>query len=44
MEEGIEKGTLDEKVKIATSMLKEGLNIQLISKLTGLSVEDLGKL
>ena len=40
MEKGMEKGM----VKVAKKSIKEGLSIELISKLTGLSKEELEKL
>ncbi len=47
-EEGIEKGKLegikDEKYSIAKSMKKDGADINLISKYTGLSIEEINKL
>ncbi len=40
MEKGIEKGREEEKVKIASSLLKMGLDIRSISESTGLSIEE----
>ncbi len=39
VEKGMEKGIEQNKIKIAKNMLAEGLEIPLISKLTGLSQE-----
>jgi len=41
---GLEKGIKKEKIKVAKKSLKEGLSIKLISKLTGLSIEEIEKL
>ena len=42
--EGKEEGREEEKKQIALNMLKEGLNIDLISKITGLSGDEVGQL
>jgi DNA repair protein RadC len=44
MEKGLEKGAEKEKLKMAKKSLKEGLTAKLISKVTGLSVEEIEKL
>ncbi len=44
MEKGMEKGREEEKIKIAINALKEGLPIEVIIKLTGLSEEEIKKL
>jgi len=44
MEKGIEKGMVEEKIKICKQMLKHGLPINDISKITGLSLEEINKL
>lgn len=44
IEQGIEQGKEQEKIEVAKSMLKENLEITLISKVTGLSVEQIKKL
>ena len=44
IEKGIEKGAKNEKINIAKNMLKEGLDIKLISKLSGLSIEEIKNL
>ncbi|KEF37246.1 hypothetical protein M670_03492 [Schinkia azotoformans MEV2011] len=41
IERGIEKGKIEEKKKIALEMLKEGLSIDLIVKVTHLSNEEI---
>ena len=43
-ENGRAKGRTEEKIKIAQNMLKENVNIELISKVTGLSQEEIKKL
>ena len=43
-EQGIEQGTIKEKIEIAKSMLKDGLDKETISKYTKLSVEELKQL
>ena len=42
--EGKEEGREEEKKQMASNMLKEGLNIDLISKITGLSGDEIGQL
>jgi predicted transposase/invertase (TIGR01784 family) len=44
MQKGIEKGMVEEKIKICKQMLKHGLPINDISKITGLSLEEINKL
>ena len=44
IEKGIEKGRKEEKHEIALAMLKENLPVKQVSKLTGLSVEELKSL
>ena len=44
LELGLEKGTEQSKNEIAKNMLKENMDISLISKLTGLSNEQINKL
>ncbi len=41
---GVEKGKKEGKIEMAKESLKEGLSIELISKLTGLSKEEIEKL
>ncbi len=41
---GIDKGSQDEKIKIAKNLLKDGVNIDKIVKYTGLSKEEIEKL
>ena len=40
----VDEGITREKIEIAKSMLKEKLDIQTISKCTGLSIEEIEKL
>ena len=44
MEKGIEQGIEQEKLSIAKNMLKEKIEISLISKYTGLSVDTIKEL
>ena len=44
MEKGVEKGKKEEKIEMAKKSLEEGLSIELIVKLTGLSKEEIEKL
>ena len=44
MEKGIEKGKTEEKMETAKNFLKLGVSIDVVSKATGLSVEDVKKL
>ena len=44
IEQGIEKGSLREKNEIAQNMLKENIDIELISKVTGLNIDQIKKL
>ena len=41
---GIAKGREEEKQSMARGMLQEGMNMEVVSRITGLSVEDLGAL
>jgi predicted transposase/invertase (TIGR01784 family) len=41
MQQGMQKGRQEEKLQVAKSMLKEGLAVQVIQKVTGLSQEEL---
>ena len=43
-EEGIKVGSKNEKISLARNMLKEGLDIKLISRLSGLSIEEIKNL
>ena len=43
-QEGIEKGKKDEQIAIAIEMKKENMSLELISRFTGLSVEEIEKL
>ncbi len=44
LKQGLEQGTEQSKNEIAKNMLKENMDISLISKLTGLSNEQINKL
>ena len=44
IEKGINKGSKNEKINIAKNLLKEKINIELISKATGLSIEEIEEL
>lgn len=44
VEEGIEQGIEKEKTEIAKKLIKEGMNIDVISKITGLDKEKIKKL
>ena len=44
LEKGLERGTEQSKNEIAKNMLKENMDISLISKLTGLSNEQINNL
>ncbi len=44
MEQGIEQGIEEEKLSMVKAMLKEKLDISLISKITGLSIEEINQL
>ena len=44
MEKGMEKGKLKEKIKTAENMKKEDMDISIIAKITGLSLEEIEKL
>lgn len=44
IKQGIEQGTKDSKLEIAKNMLKDNISIELISKFTGLSVEEIESL
>ena len=43
-QEGIEKGKKDEQIAIAREMKKENMSLELISRFTGLSVEEIENL
>ena len=42
--EGLEEGAKAEKIEIAKNLLKDGIPIEVVSKNTGLSIEELEKL
>ena len=44
IKEGIEKGRLAEQILMATAMKKDGADINLISKYTGLTIDEIKKL
>ena len=44
MAEGETKGKAERNIEIAKNMLKENVNIQFISKITGLNLEEIEKL
>ena len=44
IKEGIEKGRLAEQISMATAMKKDGADINLISKYTGLTIKEIEKL
>jgi predicted transposase/invertase (TIGR01784 family) len=44
MEKGMEKGAQNKAIEIATNMMKQNLDLNLISQITGLSVEAIKKL
>ena len=44
MKKGIEKGRLAEQISMATAMKKDGADINLISKYTGLTIKEIEKL
>ena len=41
---GQEKGRLKEKIEVAKNSLKAGVSIDVIAKITGLSLDEIGKL
>ncbi len=41
LQEGIEKGIAEERIRIIKSMLQQGFNSETISKATGLSIEEI---
>ena len=41
IEQGIEKGSLDKSYEIAQNMLKENIDIEIISKVTGLNIDQI---
>ena len=43
-EEGLKEGEKNKSIEIAKNMLKEGLDVNLISKLSGLSVDEINKI
>ena len=44
LKEGLKEGEKNKSIEIAKNMLKEGLDINLISKLSGLSIEEINKI
>ena len=44
IKEGIEKGSKNEKINIAKNMLKDNVDINIISKYSGLSIEEIENL
>ena len=44
IEQGLEQGSQNKQIEIAKNMLKDTKDYQLISKYTGLSIEDIKKL
>ena len=44
LKEGLDKGLKEKSIEIAKNMLKEGLDINLISKLSGLSIDEIKNL
>ena len=44
IEQGIERGKADAKYEIARNMISEGIDIELISKMTGLAIDEIQKL
>jgi len=44
IKEGIEQGSMNEKKYIALNMLKEKMDIEFISKVTGLNIDQIKKL
>ena len=43
-EENVQKGKLKAKQEVAINLLKEGCDLDMIVRITGLSIEDIGKL
>ena len=43
-EQGIEQGIEQRNIEIAKNLIKENINIELISKTTGLSIEEVKKI
>ena len=43
-DEGYEKGKSDEKLEIAKNLLSENIEVNIISKTTGLSIEEINNL
>ena len=43
-EEGIKEGRIAEQISMAKSMKKENIDIELIKKITGLTIEEIKKL
>ena len=41
---GIEEGSLNKQIEIANNLLKENIDINIISKTTGLSIEEIEKI
>ena len=44
IEQGIEKGIEKERLELAKKMKEEGVDIALISKITGLSIDEISEL
>ena len=44
MEQGKAKGKAEEKLENAINALKEGLNVELVAKITNLSIEEVNRL
>ena len=43
LKEGLEKGIAETKLSIAKSMLEQGIDMEIVTKSTGLSAEEIGK-
>ena len=43
-DEGIKEGSYDKQIEIAKNLLNENMDIKTISKVTGLSIENINKL
>ncbi len=44
IKEGIKEGSYDKQIEIAKNLLNENMDIKTISKVTGLSIENINKL